>query len=177
MPEVQEAAQNFWDLAGHQYELENEEELKNELDYGATSLPNYPISGKNFLQQNPNKQKLKFLIKNLEPRPRVGCRALMQKQSGAMVTAIMRELHDWNAGVRMQSASLLYQLVRHLEAKNIGLLQKFWPDLCLKCVDSSESQLKSKVGHSRYSYIFTFQGFNHFDSQTFTCFNNIPRLN
>lgn len=47
MPEVQEAAQNFWDLAGHQYELENEEELKNELDYGVTSLPDYPISGKN----------------------------------------------------------------------------------------------------------------------------------
>jgi len=69
----------------------------------------------------------------------------MQKQSGVMVTAIMRELHDWNAGVRMQSASLLYQLVRHLESKNIGLLQKFWPDLCLKCADKSEPQLMSKV--------------------------------
>jgi len=77
----------------------------------------------------------------------------MQRESYKMTPAILRELHDWNAGVRMQSASLLYQLVRHLEAKNIQLLQKFWPDLCLKCSDTNDLQLRKKVKSKNYLQI------------------------
>jgi len=48
MPDVREAAEFQWDRAGQQYELENEAELKNELDYGLINLPDYPLRGKFF---------------------------------------------------------------------------------------------------------------------------------
>ncbi|XP_065338591.1 dynein axonemal assembly factor 5 [Cloeon dipterum] len=124
MPEVQDLACEVWNKAGKKYEEENEESLKIELDYGLIHLPDYPLE---------------------ENRPGVGCRALMQRETSKMLPAILHELHDWNAGVRMQSASLLFQVVRHLEKNFIQYLQKIWPDVCIKCADSSEPHLKNKV--------------------------------
>ncbi|CAB3366268.1 Hypothetical predicted protein [Cloeon dipterum] len=123
MPEVQDLAREVWNKAGKKYEEENEESLKSELDYGLIHLPDYP----------------------LEDRPGVGCRALMQRETSKMLPAILHELRDWNAGVRMQSASLLFQVVRHLEKNIIQYLQKIWPDVGIKCADSSEPHLKIKV--------------------------------
>ncbi|XP_059471593.1 dynein axonemal assembly factor 5 isoform X2 [Neocloeon triangulifer] len=124
MPEIREIAFTVWDKAGRLFEMENEDELKNELDYGIKNLPNYPLK---------------------EPRPRIGCRVLIQQNAMKLIPATLKELHDWNAGVRMQSASLLYQLIRHLESKCIQHLQRLWPDLCLKCIDPNDQLMQKNI--------------------------------
>jgi hypothetical protein len=153
MPEVQAVAMSQWERAGRQYEEENEKELKNELDYGLVELPHYPLSGTLSWLGNGNLMSLICEFLSLEKRPSVGCRHLMQRESGKMIPAILKELHDWNSGVRMQAASLLYQLVRHLEAKNIQQLPKLWPDLCLKCADDCDVPLQNKVKKISLAFI------------------------
>lgn len=68
---------------GKTYEDENEEKMKEELDFGT----------------------------HYEGRPGLGCRALVKESFSKIYPGIIGELADWNVSNRRQSASLLLRLL------------------------------------------------------------------
>ncbi|PSN32857.1 Dynein assembly factor 5 [Blattella germanica] len=106
--EIQKEAAEKWDAAGKQYIAENENDLKDELDF-LTDIPqHYPI---------------------LETRPNLGCRTLVKRNLIKIIPAIVNELGDWLADVRTKASQLLYsvilnaeiQITHHLEKVLIGM--------------------------------------------------------
>ncbi|XP_071442311.1 dynein axonemal assembly factor 5 [Hetaerina americana] len=94
MPEVRELAQEYWKRAGNQYEIENENEVKDVKDFIASPPKHYPTT----------------------ERPNLGCRTLVKNNFSKILPALVKELDDWNAEIRLKSACLLYQLLLHSES-------------------------------------------------------------
>ncbi|XP_066259799.1 dynein axonemal assembly factor 5 [Euwallacea similis] len=84
----------LWDQVGMQYLKENENELKDKLDY-LTEAPKYYPEG-------------------LE-RPNLGCRVLVQRNLSKLAVPLSNELFSWQMDVRVRCSQLLCALVHHAE--------------------------------------------------------------
>ncbi|KAK6623818.1 hypothetical protein RUM44_010674 [Polyplax serrata] len=94
LPELREEAWIFWNKAGIQYQEENEQDLKDKMDFLYEKPDHYP----------PNVL-----------RPNLGCRTLVQRNLCQITGALSRELEDWKNDIRIKSAQLLCWLVLHAE--------------------------------------------------------------
>ncbi|XP_046385055.1 dynein axonemal assembly factor 5 isoform X2 [Ischnura elegans] len=94
MNEVWEVAMDYWKKAGDQYEMENENELKDVKDFIREPPSHYPPT----------------------ERPNLGCRTLVKNNLSKILPALVKELDDWTPEVRLKSAGLLYQLLLHSES-------------------------------------------------------------
>ncbi|KAJ9573896.1 hypothetical protein L9F63_008756, partial [Diploptera punctata] len=101
-PDVQKAAEK-WDAAGKLYMEENEQDLKDEMDFLTIAPEHYPI---------------------LETRPNLGCRTLVKRNLGKIVPAVINELSDWLPDVRTKASQLLYSLILNAENQITHHLEK-----------------------------------------------------
>ncbi|KRT85897.1 HEAT domain-containing protein [Oryctes borbonicus] len=104
--ETRQEAHRLWNIIGLQYQNENENDLKDQLDY-LTEMP-------------------KYYPKHLT-RPNLGCRVLVQRNVSKLAKAISKELLSWQSDIRIRCSQLLCSIVLHAEADITQNLQDLLP--------------------------------------------------
>jgi dynein assembly factor 5, axonemal len=109
--EARELAATLWWDVGIKYANENEQELKDKLDYLSSG---YVSVEKNAKSAND----YYMLIEELEgkQRPNLGCRELVRSNAGKILPAILNDISDWVEETRIKSIQLLYVLIWQTEA-------------------------------------------------------------
>ncbi|XP_064104461.1 dynein axonemal assembly factor 5-like [Macrobrachium nipponense] len=126
--DVREKAMTLWSEVGKQYEMENEDQLKEEMDFGMETS-HYP-SG--------------------ESRPGVGCRTLVYRSIHHILPGLLGDLDDWQAGPRLQAARLLTTLVLNAEKKITQYAERIMVALHLAAGDKEENIVKQVLLCSEY---------------------------
>ncbi|XP_028840855.1 dynein assembly factor 5, axonemal isoform X2 [Denticeps clupeoides] len=115
IPEIRSLAADLWKQVGAQWEKENEDDLKDKLDFLLTAPPLYP----------PEVE-----------RPGLGCRELVVRNLSRLMPAVSRDMGDWQAGTRLKMAQLLTVLLLHAEDHGTQHLQPLLSTLYHGCTDS-----------------------------------------
>ncbi|EDV28055.1 uncharacterized protein TRIADDRAFT_53253 [Trichoplax adhaerens] len=113
LPEIVELGKKLYDKVGEQYEKENEEELKDQLDY-----------------ENPTLSSAS--------RPRLGCRVLVQRNFSKILPALLRDAADWTVISRIKSTALLHVLLIHAEDHVTQHIGSLLPGLYKACQDDEK---------------------------------------
>ncbi|KAH8858029.1 Dynein assembly factor 5, axonemal [Schistosoma japonicum] len=92
--EIHVITMNLWHHIGLKFEKENEENLKDKLDFDHNLPSYYPYGCK---------------------RPILGCRELVYRSASKLFPGLCKDLSDWQEATRLKSASLLPILILHLE--------------------------------------------------------------
>eukprot|EP00794_Sanderia_malayensis_P015659 gene15659-17239_t len=108
---------------GHQYETENEDELKEKRDIHIV---------KHFEE---------FRITNRSP---IGCRCLVQRNFSKILPALLGDLRDWVVDTRIKAAQLLYQLIFYAEDHITMHLEPLFQGL-YKSVQDEEEAVSSQT--------------------------------
>ena len=103
MPDIREQAETLWHDVGVKYERENENDLKDKMDFIKPDPEHYPLG--------------------IE-RPNLGCRTLMYHHFSKILTGINNDISDWQAASRIKAAQLLYTLLINLEENVTMHLEK-----------------------------------------------------
>ncbi|KAH0631959.1 hypothetical protein JD844_019903 [Phrynosoma platyrhinos] len=93
MHENKELALTYWKKIGLQWEKENEEDIKDKLDF--YSVPPYYPQGLT--------------------RPELGCRELVTRNLFKILPGLCHDLTDWVEGTRIKASQLLVVLLQHVE--------------------------------------------------------------
>ncbi|XP_058791450.1 dynein axonemal assembly factor 5 [Phymastichus coffea] len=119
LPEIREKASALWIAAGEQYITENESDkrFKDKLDFFDDDPKHYP----------PNVE-----------RPNLGCRTLVQQNFSKLLGAIIRELSDWMADIKVRAAQLLCVLALNLEGEVNQHIQKLMTPMYRACNDEDD---------------------------------------
>ncbi|XP_077590424.1 dynein axonemal assembly factor 5 [Stigmatopora nigra] len=115
IPEIRLLAADLWRRVGAQWEKENEEDLKDKMDFLLTPPSFYP--------------------QGVE-RPGLGCRELVVRNLYRLVPAISHDLSDWLVPTRVRTSQLLSVLLLHAEDHNTQHLQPLLALLYRACTDS-----------------------------------------
>lgn len=102
--EINELTESLWWDVGIKYEKENEEDLKDKLDFLEKKCINYPP------QFN-------------DKRPNVGCRELIRINASKIVPGILNDIGDWVEATRIKSMKLLYIMIWQCEVNTTQHLQ------------------------------------------------------
>uniref|UniRef100_T1JE66 ABC transporter domain-containing protein n=1 Tax=Strigamia maritima TaxID=126957 RepID=T1JE66_STRMM len=125
VPENEQTAQDLWFAAGAQFEVENEEDLKDELDFKKPAPIHYP----------PDVQ-----------RPNLGCRTLVARNFSKILPALSNDMDDWLPVTRVKAGHLLYVLLLNGEDSVTQQLNYIISALCrVCCEDQDEDALKKFV--------------------------------
>eukprot|EP00038_Savillea_parva_P000450 m.96210 g.96210 ORF g.96210 m.96210 type:complete len:856 (-) comp10150_c0_seq2:11-2578(-) len=100
VPEIQALCKEKFHAAGKQWEEENHDEIKDLLDFGT-----------NDNDTNPG-------------RPPLGCRLLVDRECGKILPGLLKDIFDWTAAIRLQSANLLLVLLMYTEGQVTIHLEK-----------------------------------------------------
>ena len=92
LAEVRQQVSCLYEEIGARYEQENEAQLKDLLDYPATTSIDTPYA-----------------------RPRLGCRVLVRENFSRILPALIRDMTDWTERNRLKAAELLHTLLIHEE--------------------------------------------------------------
>ncbi|XP_039327419.1 dynein axonemal assembly factor 5 isoform X1 [Saimiri boliviensis] len=122
MPEVRQLAASLWEDVGLQWQRENEEDLKDKLDFAPPPPPHYP----------PH-----------EHRPLLGCRELVFRNLSKILPALCHDITDWVVGTRVKSAQLLSVLLLHAEDHTTQHLEIVLRTLFLACADEETAVVHS----------------------------------
>uniref|UniRef100_A0A7N6FGB3 TOG domain-containing protein n=1 Tax=Anabas testudineus TaxID=64144 RepID=A0A7N6FGB3_ANATE len=117
IPEIRLLAADLWRQVGAQWEKENEDDIKDKLDFLLTPPPFYP----------PGVE-----------RPGLGCRELVVRNLGRLVPAITHDITDWLVPTRIRTSQLLYVLLLHAEDHSTQHLQPLLATLYQACTDSEK---------------------------------------
>ncbi|KAK3735234.1 hypothetical protein QZH41_008428, partial [Actinostola sp. cb2023] len=82
MPDIQKTSREFMDQVGELYAKENEEELKDKINFDVQST---------------------FRLITDIPRPSLGCRILIQRNLSKILPAALRDMSDWTVETRKKS--------------------------------------------------------------------------
>ncbi|XP_075244833.1 dynein axonemal assembly factor 5-like [Convolutriloba macropyga] len=119
--EVASAAIDFWWKVGSQFEEENEQDLKDKLDFSIEMPAWYP--------------------EGVE-RPCIGCRVLIYRNFGKFIHGIQNDIADWGVETRVKTASLLYQCILNVEDSVTQFLAKVFVALQKGSLDDDKQVLK-----------------------------------
>ncbi|XP_049801252.1 dynein axonemal assembly factor 5 [Schistocerca nitens] len=108
LEEIRVETWQLWENIGLQYAKENENDLKDKLDFLAESCEDYPTGLR---------------------RPNLGCRELVQRQLMKIVAAVCGDICDWRADVRIRAAQLVVVLLQHAEQHIMQHLARLLPTL------------------------------------------------
>ncbi|ESO05753.1 hypothetical protein HELRODRAFT_111152 [Helobdella robusta] len=114
--EIREEADCLWSDVGKKYELENENELKDKMDFVKPQPDHFP----------PN------II-----RPNLGCRQLVYLHYSKILPAIIGDIGDWVAPTRIKASQLLYTLLINEEDNVTQHLDKTLETLYKGCMDEN----------------------------------------
>ncbi|XP_070838061.1 dynein axonemal assembly factor 5-like [Chaetodon trifascialis] len=115
IPEIRLLAADLWKQVGAQWEKENEEDIKDKMDFLLTPPPFYP----------PGVE-----------RPGLGCRELVVRNLGRLVPAITHDMTDWLMPTRVRTSQLLSVLLLHTEDHSTQHLQPLLATLYRACTDT-----------------------------------------
>uniref|UniRef100_A0A2K5EZ71 Dynein axonemal assembly factor 5 n=1 Tax=Aotus nancymaae TaxID=37293 RepID=A0A2K5EZ71_AOTNA len=122
MPEVRQLAASLWEDVSLHWQRENEEDLKDKLDFAPPRPPHYP----------PH-----------EHRPVLGCRELVFRNLSKILPALCHDITDWVVGTRVKSAQLLPVLLLHAEDHTTQHLEIVLRTLFLACADEETAVVHS----------------------------------
>ncbi|XP_069682161.1 dynein axonemal assembly factor 5 isoform X2 [Periplaneta americana] len=103
VPELRTEAMKLWEEAGKLYMQENENDIKDQMDFLTEDPAHYPP---------------------LETRPNLGCRTLVKRNLCKIVPALVNELEDWLVDIRVKASQLLYALILNAEIQITHHLEK-----------------------------------------------------
>ncbi|XP_030591867.1 dynein assembly factor 5, axonemal [Archocentrus centrarchus] len=115
IPEIRLLAGDLWTRVGVQWEKENEDDIKDKMDFLLTPPPHYP----------PGVE-----------RPGLGCRELVVRNLGKLVPAITHDVTDWQVPTRVMTSQLLSVLVLHAEDHCTQHLPPLLATLYRACTDN-----------------------------------------
>lgn len=109
LEEIRQKSATFWDAVGQLYieENQNDEKLKNKLDFLTKNPHHYP----NVI------------------RPNLGCRMIAQQCFSKLINGISLELEDWIADIRVRTAQLLCVFILNIEEDVIQHIGKLLPPM------------------------------------------------
>ncbi|XP_047427104.1 dynein axonemal assembly factor 5-like isoform X2 [Mugil cephalus] len=116
VPEIRLLAADLWRQVGAQWEKENEDDLKDKMDFLLTPPPHYPPG----------------------ERPGLGCRELVVRNLGRLVPAIAHDVTDWLVPTRVRTSQLLSVLLLHAEDHSTQHLQPLLATLYRACMDTEK---------------------------------------
>ncbi|XP_019728640.1 dynein assembly factor 5, axonemal [Hippocampus comes] len=122
IPEIRLLAADLWQQVGAQWEKENEDDLKDKLDFLLSPPPFYPAGVE---------------------RPGLGCRELVARNLYRLVPAIGRDLSDWLVATRVRTSQLLSVLLLHAEERATQHLQPLLALLYRACADSEKEVVRN----------------------------------
>uniref|UniRef100_A0A673VQL2 Dynein axonemal assembly factor 5 n=1 Tax=Salmo trutta TaxID=8032 RepID=A0A673VQL2_SALTR len=114
IPEISQRAADLWRQTGALWEQENEDDLKDKMDFLLTPPDLYPAG---------------------VARPGLGCRELVVRNLSNLLPALARDMVDWVVGTRVKTAQLLYALLLHAEDHCTQHLQLLLSTLYRACTD------------------------------------------
>ncbi|XP_053193864.1 dynein axonemal assembly factor 5-like [Scomber japonicus] len=117
IPEIRLLAVDLWRQVGAQWEKENEDDIKDKMDFLLTAPPLYPPAVE---------------------RPGLGCRELVVRNLGRLVPAITHDVTDWLVPTRVRTSQLLSVLLLHAEDHSTQHLQPLLATLYHACTDSEK---------------------------------------
>ncbi|KAI8494919.1 HEAT repeat-containing protein 2 [Branchiostoma belcheri] len=123
VPEIADRAMQLWREVGNKYQQENEDELKDKIDFTYSKIAHFPEG---------------------EERPNLGCRTLIFRNLSKILPACLRELGDWVVSTRVKAASLLYTLLLNSEDYTTMHMEPLLAGLYKACADE-EKQVRNKV--------------------------------
>uniref|UniRef100_UPI003AAF52D3 dynein axonemal assembly factor 5 n=1 Tax=Centroberyx gerrardi TaxID=166262 RepID=UPI003AAF52D3 len=115
IPEIRLLAADLWRQTGAQWEKENEDDIKDKMDFLLTPPPLYPAGVE---------------------RPGLGCRELVVRNLGRLVPAVTHDVTDWLVPTRVKTSQLLSVLLLHAEDHCTQHLQPLLATLYRACSDS-----------------------------------------
>ncbi|KAL5484058.1 hypothetical protein EMCRGX_G020494 [Ephydatia muelleri] len=118
LPDIRSQTHTLWEKVGQKYEQENEDDLKDKMDFVKT------------VNAAPG---LEF------PRPRLGCRVLVYRNFSKILPALLRDLSDWTVNSRIRSSQLLHTLLYHLEDNITHHIQAILVGLYRACQDDEKT--------------------------------------
>ncbi|XP_042542622.1 dynein axonemal assembly factor 5 isoform X3 [Dipodomys spectabilis] len=124
MPEVRQSAATLWEKVGLQWQKENEEDLKDKLDFASPPPTHYPPQ---------------------ESRPGLGCRELVFRNLSKVLPAICHDITDWVVGTRVKAAQLLPVLLLHAEDHITQHLEIVLRTLQRACADEEKAVVSSDL--------------------------------
>ncbi|XP_033630139.1 dynein assembly factor 5, axonemal-like [Asterias rubens] len=113
LPDIQNKAFKLWDEIGAKYAQENEEELKDQLDFG--KMVDLPLGE--------------------TTRPNLGCRTLMFRNLSKILPGLLNDLTDWTTSNRIMSAKLLRMLLLNSEDHTTQHMEKLLSGMYRACGD------------------------------------------
>ncbi|XP_030646767.1 dynein assembly factor 5, axonemal [Chanos chanos] len=115
IPEIRTLAAELWRQVGSQWERENEDDLKDKMDFLTSPPLRYP----------PGVE-----------RPSLGCRELVVRNLSKLMPAVSRDMGDWLVGTRVKTAQLLTVLLLHAEDHSTQHMQLLLSTLYHGCADT-----------------------------------------
>ncbi|KAM3863897.1 dynein axonemal assembly factor 5 [Diretmus argenteus] len=115
IPEIRLLAADLWRQTGAQWEKENEDDIKDKMDFLLTPPPLYPAGVE---------------------RPRLGCRELVVRNLSKLMPAITHDVTDWLVPTRVKTSQLLSVLLLHAEDHCTQHLQPLLATLYRACSDT-----------------------------------------
>ncbi|KAM6155395.1 dynein axonemal assembly factor 5 [Rhynchocyon petersi] len=122
LPKIRESAAGLWEQIGLQWQKENEEDLKDKLDFAVPPPAHYPLQ---------------------ESRPGLGCRELVFRNLSKILPGLCQDLTDWVAGTRVKAAQLLAVLLLHAEDHSTQHLEIILRTLQHACADEEPTVVHS----------------------------------
>ncbi|KAF7660700.1 hypothetical protein LDENG_00277490 [Lucifuga dentata] len=117
IPEIRLLAADLWRQTGAQWEKENEDDIKDKMDFLTAPPPLYPSGVE---------------------RPGLGCRELVVRNLGRLVPAITHDVTDWLVATRVKTSQLLSVLLLHAEDHSTQHLQPLLATLYCACNDTEK---------------------------------------
>ncbi|XP_042777133.1 dynein axonemal assembly factor 5 [Panthera leo] len=122
IPEIALAAASLWEKVGLQWQRENEDDLKDKLDFASPPPAHHPSP---------------------DHRPGLGCRELVFRNLSKILPAICHDVTDWVAGTRVKAAQLLAVLLLHAEDHVTQHLEVVLRTLHRACADDDRAVVRS----------------------------------
>ncbi|NXF01242.1 DAAF5 factor, partial [Smithornis capensis] len=123
IPENTKLAWTYWEKIGLQWEKENEEDLKDKMDF---SVPpsHYPKE---------------------VTRPGLGCRELVSRNLSKILPGLCHDITDWVGSTRIKASQLLYTLLLHAEDHITQHMELLLRTLYQACLDEESDVVKNSV--------------------------------
>ncbi|XP_043945620.1 dynein axonemal assembly factor 5 [Protopterus annectens] len=124
MPAVRDSAVSYWKAVGEKWQKENEEDLKDKLDFSGVPPALYPVGVE---------------------RPSLGCRELVFRNLTKILPAISNDIRDWVVGTRIKASQLLAVLLLHAEDHITQHMELILTTLYSACCDEEMQVISNCV--------------------------------
>ncbi|XP_064008790.1 dynein axonemal assembly factor 5 isoform X2 [Pogoniulus pusillus] len=121
IPENTKQAWTYWEKIGLQWEKENEEDLKDKMDFSVSPL-HYPQG---------------------VTRPGLGCRELVSRNLSKILPGLSHDITDWLESTRVKASQLLHTLLLHAEDHITQHMELLLRTLYQACLDEEREVVQN----------------------------------